>query len=93
MMYMKRFFRLLGLFLASTMLCTACSPGATPDSDPAGDPDVYKRQYFEVASIEGANTWDAFWKITFPVLLPTCLLVTVYAMVDSFTEDVYKRQV
>ncbi len=38
MMYMKRFFRLLGLFLASTMLCTACSPGATPDSDPAGDP-------------------------------------------------------
>ena len=42
--------------------------------------------YFEVASIEGVNTWDAFWKITFPVLLPTCLLVTVYAMVDSFTD-------
>lgn len=43
--------------------------------------------YYEVASVEGANVWESFWKITFPVLSPTCLLVAVYTIVDTFTDS------
>ncbi len=41
--------------------------------------------YYEAASIEGANGWLAFWKITFPTLMPTTLVAIVYSIVDSFT--------
>ena len=43
--------------------------------------------YYEVASVEGANAWDSFWKITFPVLSPSLLLVGVYTIVDVFTDQ------
>ncbi|MDD4414535.1 MAG: sugar ABC transporter permease [Oscillospiraceae bacterium] len=41
--------------------------------------------YYEAASIEGSNAWLAFWKITFPTLMPTLLVAIVYSVVDSFT--------
>ncbi len=41
--------------------------------------------YYEAASIEGANGWLAFWKITFPTLTPTLLVAIVYSIIDSFT--------
>ena len=43
--------------------------------------------YYEVASVEGANAWDAFWKITFPALSPALLLVGVYTIVDIFIDQ------
>ncbi len=42
--------------------------------------------YYEVASVEGANAWESFWRITFPVLAPNCILVTVYTIIDTFTD-------
>ncbi|NVK33794.1 MAG: sugar ABC transporter permease [Rhodobacteraceae bacterium] len=38
----------------------------------------------EAAQIEGANRWTIFWRITFPMLMPTTLFVTVNAVINSF---------
>ncbi|MBE6903883.1 MAG: sugar ABC transporter permease [Ruminococcaceae bacterium] len=43
------------------------------------------KSFYEAAQIEGANAWISFWKITFPMLLPTVLVATVYSIIDSFT--------
>ncbi len=34
--------------------------------------------------MEGATAWEAFWKITFPLLSPMLLVNVVYTIVDSF---------
>ena len=39
---------------------------------------------YEAARIDGAGEWEQFWLITFPLLTPTTLLVTIYTIVDSF---------
>lgn len=40
---------------------------------------------YEACYIEGATAWEAFWKITFPLITPLILVNTVYTIVDSFT--------
>ena len=42
-------------------------------------------QTYEAASIEGATTWQTFWKITVPQLTPITVLIFVYTVIDSFT--------
>ena len=44
---------------------------------------------YEAAEIDGANTFDKFWKITLPLLKPTIVFVTVMAFIGSF--QVFER--
>jgi len=39
---------------------------------------------FEAAHIEGATGWEAFWKVTFPMISPLILVNIVYTIIDSF---------
>jgi sn-glycerol 3-phosphate transport system permease protein len=38
----------------------------------------------EAAKIEGASRWYYFWRVTFPLLMPTTLFVLVNATINSF---------
>lgn len=40
---------------------------------------------FEASDIEGASKWEAFWKITFPMVSPMILVSFMYTMIDYFT--------
>lgn len=38
----------------------------------------------EAAKLEGARRWYIFWRITFPLLMPTTLFVLINAVINSF---------
>lgn len=38
---------------------------------------------FESARVEGATSWEQFWKITFPMISPMILVNAVYIMIDT----------
>ncbi len=42
---------------------------------------------YEVAKIEGATTYETFWKVTFPMVMPHIITNVVYTVVDSFAES------
>ena len=42
---------------------------------------------YEVAQIEGATGYEAFWKITVPMVSPLILTNIVYTMVDTFAQS------
>ena len=39
---------------------------------------------YESCQIDGASTWETFWKITFPMISPMILVNAVYTIIDSF---------
>jgi len=43
------------------------------------------QSFYEAANVEGATSWEKFWKITFPMLTPILLTGAVYTIIDSFT--------
>jgi len=52
------------------------------------------KSLYEVADIEGANKYEAFFKITLPMVSPLMMFVTVYTLVDMFlgsalTNEIY----
>lgn len=42
--------------------------------------------FYEVGVMEGATAWEKFWKITFPTISPTLLVVVIYTIIDGFTD-------
>ena len=38
----------------------------------------------EAAALEGASRWQYFWRVLFPLLMPTTLFVLVNALINSF---------
>ena len=42
------------------------------------------REFYEAALIDGAGRWQAFWRITLPLLRPTALFVIVVSTISSF---------
>ncbi len=44
-------------------------------------PDVY-----EAASIDGANAWHRFWKVTWPLLMPVTTVVMLFSVIQTFAD-------
>ena len=42
---------------------------------------------YESCSIDGATTWETFWKITLPMISPMILVSAVYTAIDSLTSE------
>ena len=40
---------------------------------------------YEVATIEGSNAYESFWKVTIPMISPMILLSVVYTVVEQFS--------
>lgn len=38
----------------------------------------------EAAALEGCNRWQFFWRVTFPLLMPTTLFVLINAVINGF---------
>jgi len=41
---------------------------------------------YEAAEIDGANSWQKFWRITIPLLMPVTAVVTLFSIVQTFAD-------
>ena len=51
------------------------------------------KSMYEVAEVEGSNSWVTFWKVTFPLLAPMLIVNVFYTIVDnmiSYSNDMFK---
>jgi putative aldouronate transport system permease protein len=45
------------------------------------------QDYYEAATLDGANKWQQIWKITLPMLIPTMLVILALSMGQMFRSD------
>ncbi|MBB6637812.1 carbohydrate ABC transporter permease [Cohnella thailandensis] len=50
-------------------------------------------QLYEASRMEGATGYEAFWKITFPMVSPLILTNLVYTIIDSFLNNAVTQQI
>ena len=41
----------------------------------------------EAARIDGANSWQIFWRVTFPLLLPASTLVITVSLIEAMRRE------
>ncbi len=41
---------------------------------------------YEAAHVEGATSWESFWKITLPMVSPIVIVNLIYTVIDGFTD-------
>lgn len=44
---------------------------------------VIPKSFYEAAEIDGSNSWQKFWKITFPLLNPTLVFLVVTGVIEA----------
>ena len=44
-------------------------------------------QLYEVCRVEGANKWEEFWYVTFPMLSGTTILVIIFTAIEIFVDS------
>ncbi|MCR5756075.1 MAG: sugar ABC transporter permease [Acetatifactor sp.] len=49
--------------------------------------------HYEVAKIEGANTYDIFWKVTIPLLSNVIVFAVIYTLIDLFLNSTIAEEV
>ncbi|HTI14935.1 MAG TPA: sugar ABC transporter permease [Dictyobacter sp.] len=42
------------------------------------------KEFYEAAAIDGASSWQSFWRITLPLLRPVTLFVIIQAIIGSY---------
>jgi len=42
---------------------------------------------YEAATVEGATSWEVFWKISFPMISPLILVNLIYTVIDLFNKS------
>ncbi len=42
---------------------------------------------YESCFIEGASSWETFWKITFPMISPMIFVNSIYTIIDAFVSE------
>lgn len=41
-------------------------------------------ELYEAAEVDGANSWQSFWKITLPLISPTTFFISIIAIIGAF---------
>ncbi|HEX9118163.1 MAG TPA: sugar ABC transporter permease [Anaerolineae bacterium] len=44
------------------------------------------QEMYEAAEIDGATSWQRFWAVTVPLLMPVTLVVTLFSVVQTFAD-------